>query len=115
MSWLCSSNCTTQTQAILYSITSVAYNKVNYRMCKYHCQNQVCICRYPQVRMHNINRLELSNLNILDGNRQFTLFFEIGSLDIPYSYSVSLLAELCEALLKFPQGLIKIFGLFHFM
>lgn len=35
------------------------------------------------------------------------------SLDIPYSYSMSLLAELCEVMLQFPQGLIKIFGLFH--
>lgn len=65
--------------------------------------------------MHSINRLELSNLNILDGNGQCTCFYELGSLDIAYSYSVSLLAELCEVLLQFPQGLIKIFGLFHFM
>lgn len=84
-------------------------------MCKYHCQNQVCVCRYLQVLMHNINRLELSNMNILDRNGQFTLFSELGSLDIPYSYSVSLLAKLCEVLMPFPQELIKIFGLFHFM
>lgn len=74
-----------------------------------------------QVFLHNINRLELftyrtiSNMHIPDGNGQFSFFSEHGSLDIPYLYSVSLLAKLCEVFLKFPMELIKIFGLFKFM
>jgi len=101
VNWLCSSDCTTQTQAILYLITSAACNKFAYRMCK--------------VLMHDVNRLKLSNLNMLDGNGQFTLFSELGSFSIFYSYSVSLLGELYEVLLQSPQGLIEIFDSFHFM
>lgn len=49
------------------------------------------------------------------GTGNSRIFLCIGSSGIPYLYSVSLLAKLCEVLLEFPKGLIKIFGLFHFM